>query len=202
MQVKFFSPLKLGLLRTAGDRVGANRKSSGFTLLEMLVVVFIIGIILSMATLSTGPQQYRLLKEEAQRIATLMSLARQESILEAQELAFALNDKTYQFQVFDGQTWLPLTDDDVFRERTLQNNMVLEVNLYGETITFTSDSSEVDDENEKREEEDENTIRILFLSSGEVTPFELFLSYEDQDGGLLLKGDMMGNFTVVEDNES
>jgi len=172
----------------------------------MLVVVFIIGIILSMATLSTGPQQYRLLKEEAQRIATLMSLARQESILEAQELAFALNNNTYQFQVFDGKTWLPLADDDILRERKLQNNMVLEVNLHGETLTFTSDSSddnfETDDEDVKSTEEDENTVRIFFLSTGEVTPFELFLKYEDQDESLLVKGDMMGNITVVDENES
>ncbi|VAW87463.1 hypothetical protein MNBD_GAMMA16-1823 [hydrothermal vent metagenome] len=183
-------------------KAGVNKKSFGFTLLEMLIVVFIIGIILSMATLSTGPQQYRLLKEEAQRITTLMSLARQESILEAQELAFALNDKTYQFQVFDGKTWLSLADDEVLRERQLPSNMVLEVNLYGETITFTSDNSETDDgDTESEEEEDENRIRILFLSSGEVTPFELFLRYDDQDQGLLVKGDMMGNFTIIEEDE-
>ncbi len=176
------------------------KKWRGFTLLEMLVVVFIIGIILSMATLSTGPQQYRLLKEEAQRIATLMSLARQESILEAQELAFVLNDNTYQFQVFDGQTWLPLTDDDILRTRTLQDNMVLEVNLFGETITFTRTGSATEDEKNDEKEEDENSIRIFFLSSGEITPFELFLRYDDQDEGLFVKGDMMGNFTIVEES--
>lgn len=199
------SQLNLGLARFANDRsrtAEVDKKAFGFTLLEMLVVVFIIGIILSMATLSTGPQQYRLLKEEAQRITALMSLARQESILEAQELAFALDDKTYQFQVFDGKTWLPLADDDVFRERKLQNNMVLEINLYGETMTFTSDNSDIDDEDTESTEEDENRVRILFLSTGEVTPFELFLRYDDQDEGLLVKGDIMGNFTVVEENES
>ncbi len=194
--------LNLDLSRSAG----MNKKSFGFTLLEMLIVVFIIGIILSMATLSTVPQQYRLLKEEAQRIASLMSLARQESILEAQELAFALNDKTYQFQVFDGKIWLPLTDDDILRERKLQNNMVLEVNLYGETLTFTSDGSDDDsdtgDEDAESTEEDEDIVRVIFLSTGEVTPFELFLKYEDQDESLLVKGDIMGNITVVDENES
>ena len=48
----------------------------------------------------------------------------------------------------------------------------------------------VDDEEEK---ESEPAARVFFLSSGEMTPFELFLHYETEEDGFTIKGNELGD---------
>ncbi len=170
------------------------------------MVVFMIGIILTYATLSLGPRESRVLKEEVQRIGSLMELARQEAVLEAQELAFALSDEGYGFHVFDGEQWLPLEEDNVLRPRMFPERIEVDVNVFGEKIAVTAPKgdSEKDDEGGEGNGggEEENVVRIFLLSSGEMTPFELFLHFEDRDDGYLLEGNGAGELVLKQVRET
>jgi general secretion pathway protein H len=70
----------------------------GFTLLELLVVLFIVGIIVSIVAVSVGRiRDKTVFTEEARRIYLTTKHAREAAILERREVAFRLNEesKTY-----------------------------------------------------------------------------------------------------------
>ncbi|MET0104379.1 MAG: prepilin-type N-terminal cleavage/methylation domain-containing protein [Sedimenticola sp.] len=86
---------------------------TGFTLLELLVVVLIIGLISGLATLSVGSVgNDRRLKTEAQRIVNRFSLAMQESILQGRPVGVTLRPTGYgswSLCVMAGQYRMPIS---------------------------------------------------------------------------------------------
>ncbi len=89
----------------------------GFTLLELLVVLVIVGITLGAVVLNATPNQRQLLYNEAQRIALLMQLARDEAIVRNQAIAFESDNTRYRFLIRQGNEWQPLRGDELLRER-------------------------------------------------------------------------------------
>ena len=76
---------------TAGNK-------SGFTLLELLVVLFIIGITVSVVAVSVGRLHDKtVFTEEARRIYLTMKHAREAAILDRREVAFRLNEETQTY---------------------------------------------------------------------------------------------------------
>ena len=90
----------------------------GFTLLELLVVLVIVGITLGAIALNVNPGQRQLLANEAQRIALLMQLARDEAIVRNQAIAFESDNSSYRFLIRQGNEWRPLLGDELLRERS------------------------------------------------------------------------------------
>jgi general secretion pathway protein H len=65
-----------------------RQSSKGFTLLEIMVVIVIVGIVLSFMTLSTGSdRRAEQLEREAQRIVTLLQLASEQAVMRSEQLA-------------------------------------------------------------------------------------------------------------------
>jgi general secretion pathway protein H len=91
--------------------------SLGFTLLELLVVLVIVGITLGAVVLNASPSPRQMLYNEAHRIALLMQLARDEAIVRNQAIAFESDSTHYRFLVRQGNEWLPLIGDELLRER-------------------------------------------------------------------------------------
>ena len=95
-----------------------QQEQHGFTLLELLVVLVIVGITLGAVVLNLNPGQRQLLYNEAQRTAQLMQLARDEAIVRNQAIAFESDGIRYHFLIREGNAWRPLTGDELLRERT------------------------------------------------------------------------------------
>lgn len=173
-------------------------RGRGFTLLEILVVVFIIGILLTAVTVMFGSSEMTRVREEADRLATLITLAREQAILDGQEIAVAFDDTGYAFQVYDGQGWLALEGDDILRRRTFPDIVDIEVNLVGEPVKLVSTASEEEEDADKDDKKDKEKepIRVFLLSSGEVTPFEIFVGHEEVEGGFMLTGDAVGKIDI------
>lgn len=167
--------------------VPSRARSSGFTLLELLVVLVLIGIIISFAVLSVGDggRQERL-QQEAERLATLISLAGEEAVLQSVELGVVLQPQGYLFVVFGEDGWLPLAGDDLFREHRLPDGVELTLFMDGLRVALAS--------RDKGEEQEKGLMpQLLFYSSGERTPFELSLGY--REGAALayrLQGPLLG----------
>ena len=97
-------------------------RTRGFTLVELLVVMVIIGLTLGMATLNAIPSPRQDLDKEAQRLALLLQLARDEAIVRNRLVAFEANGDRYRFMVRGDAGWEPVTRDDLLREREFKNS--------------------------------------------------------------------------------
>ena len=140
--------------------------SNGFTLFEIIVVVFIIGIIVSFASLSVGQHGDRYVEDEAKRLHHLIRLATEEAVLRSQELSLILSSSGYNFATLQGPKWEPIVDDPFFRERE-----------FSEIVTVKL----VVDELEVNLSDSEKPAQIYLLSSGELTPpFTLTLKGESE----------------------
>ncbi len=142
----------------------ATAPARGFTLIEVMVVVVIVGIMLTFASLSlnvgTSPAE-----TEAKRLAALARLAAEEAILTNTELALRLGRDGYRFQTLGENGWQDLEDDPTFRPRRFTVPLVLDGEIEGESLAFAG----------------EQDPAVFFLSSGEVSAFRLGLAEDRPD---------------------
>lgn len=162
-------------LATSAVTAPARRTARGFTLIELLVVLFIIGVTLTFATLSvTDRAAGDRLQREARRLHSLLDLASEQAVIYGVELGLDLTPHGYRFLRLDSDGWRPITDSDSpLRPRKLDDNMTLRlVQTKGEDYKLGGDQN---DEDEDDEHKDGPRPEAMFLSSGEITPFELEL---------------------------
>ena len=91
-------------------------RARGFTLLELLVAIVIAGVLIGVATLSIGAFD-RGLRFEADRLAQLLSLAREEALVRGAPIRLEADDERYRFAIFRDRRWQPIIDDRDLRER-------------------------------------------------------------------------------------
>ena len=92
----------------------------GFTLLELLVVLVIVGLTLGMVSFNAMPSEQQVLQNEAQRIALLLQLARDEAIVRNRPIAFEAGSESYRFLIRDNNAWQVLQQDEQLRERSFK----------------------------------------------------------------------------------
>ena len=100
------------------------RAMRGFTLVELMVVLAIIGISLGLVSFNAMPSPRQNLQGEASRIALLLQLARDEAIVRNRLVAFEADGETYRFLVRNEASWDPVTKDDLLRERVFKGGPV------------------------------------------------------------------------------
>lgn len=104
---------------------------SGFTLLEILVVLVIIGIVLSLAVVRLEPSPQQALQQESERLALVLEAARDEAIARGEPIAWSHQGARYQFWRRQDD-WLPLPDVDTLKARELPSGVAfgeIQVNL-------------------------------------------------------------------------
>ncbi|MDN3576299.1 GspH/FimT family pseudopilin [Chitinimonas viridis] len=96
------------------------RRVTGFTLIEILVVMVIVGIIVTLAAVNFSRSDTDALQHEAERLALLLESARDEAIAAGAPLAFGRAEQGYGFwkQDADG-AWQLLEDNQILRVRQL-----------------------------------------------------------------------------------
>ena len=106
------------------------RNARGFTLLEIMAVIVIIGIVLTFMTLSTGgDNRAEQMQREAQRLLELLELASDEAVMRSEQLALRVGENDYEFMILEGNQWLPLSDDRPLRPRQLPKGIELRLEL-------------------------------------------------------------------------
>ena len=130
----------------------------GFTLIEMLVVLVIMGIFVGLVSTITRPDDRALLRVEVERLAQLLDLATMQSRLTGKSIAWTADGPGYRFWRFsDDRNWTEILDDDALRARTLPPGMLIaglrvdnlrppehmrqEFNAFGPTLSFVIDMS-------------------------------------------------------------
>ena len=159
----------------------------GFTLLEILAVIFIIGIIASFAGLSVGQKSSRVAQDEAERLYGLVRVAGEEAVLQGRELAVEFTRQSYYFlELNRDNQWNPVEGDALFRKREFPPDVNIELLVEGVAASF---------------EDEKNLPRIFILSSGELTDFELSLGLEDEKA-YTLRGTIDGKLDLSRAGES
>jgi len=181
-------------------------RQTGFSLVEIMVVVVIVGIVISVASLSMGILgKDRELKIEADRFMALAEVAQDEATMQSREFGIELMTTGYRFVEYDalaGQ-WADIPGDDTLRLRALPEDVEFELNLEDKRIVLDNDPAEFDDPKMQttRSTNQKYSPHLMIFSSGDATPFELRILRSNGDLNVLLRGDALGTVVIVNPDE-
>jgi general secretion pathway protein H len=172
--------------------------SRGFTLIEVLVVMVLIGIIISMASLSLNPRdESELLKQDIKTLQALLHLAREEAIIKQRLLGLVFDKKGYQFVYWQhtDKTWLALASTQntkaVWRRRDWQQTWRWDLSVEGET--WSSSTIFI--------EENTQGAHVLLHPDGSISAFDLMAYTSNIDNNAVqyqLKGLGQGQFSLAQ----
>ena len=200
-------------------RAVARPRAAGFTLLEVLVVVTIIGILISMAVVSInvlgGDHE---MDQEAERLVAVLGEARDDAMLHGRDLGLRVDARGYDWLKYDSRTdrWVPIDDDIVLRARTLPEGVQLALLVESRSVTLeprgagtapaspaaasgtggtagkatlSSDAAAQDDRVALRPQ-------VVVQASGDLVPFELRLTRDGTEEVRRVVGTESGQVSV------
>jgi general secretion pathway protein H len=159
--------------------LGRQPRHGGFTLLELLVVLVVIGVMVSMAVLSFGVLgRDRQAEEESRRFWTVLKQAREESELQVEDLGIFVSTGAYEYLRFDSRKneWQPVDGDELLAPRELPQGLRFRLRLESREVVLKPSLPQRGDKDENRK----NPPHVMVLSSGDVSPFELEIERENQ----------------------
>jgi general secretion pathway protein H len=172
----------------------------GFTLLEILVVVVIIGILtaLMLPNLSSGGR-WRDLQRETATLTARIRVAQDDAMLYGREYGIVFNEDGYRFVNWD-------VSKSAFRDPDSAGNWTLRKFDDGMSVSASADGNdpilvlpEAEDaaaaapSESPKETEPVYEPSVYVLSSGEVTPFTAVFSAEGEEQTVELRIDALGN---------
>ena len=168
---------------------------TGFSLLELLVVVVIIAILAGAAVLSLGTLgSDREVQREAERLRSLIDLLTEEAILESHDYGILFSESAYRFYVYDYQTlaWQPRAGDRLLAEHALTPPLQIALELDDREVRLSRDFQAMD-VNEQPEPQ------VVLFATGEVTPFQAAFYREIAGGRFLLDVEFDGSNELTQD---
>jgi general secretion pathway protein H len=136
----------------------------GFTLVELLVVLFIIGLVTAVAMLSmSAAGGNRDVTEERDRLVGLVDYLREKAELENREYGLRIYQGGYEFMIYDDRenTWVRLPEERMMRGRRLPPSLETTLAIDGRQVVIPKQDAK------------DPSPQILLLSSGDLNEFEL-----------------------------
>lgn len=172
-------------------------KQKGFTLMEVILVMALIGLIMSTVsyTVFSGSIE-KDIEKQVQRLQVVFDMASDYAVINQYELGLRIDEKeqTYEFvKLNEDDKWLPIDDtkyfelnempEGVFLELSLEglpwqeDDSLFDANVFDEELSVSNDGVDIGNEEDKIPP----PPQVFILSSGEITPFELKIRFEPQE---------------------
>ena len=172
----------------------ARRRAAGFSLIELLVVIVILAIMASMVLISMGTLRSEDATEtEARRLVALLELVAEEALIQGRDYGVEFFADGYRFLSWDPDTrlWSVVDDEALLRRRELPPELRVVLAIDGREVV-------VDAEDLRRNRpQDELVPQVAVFSSGELTPFELFLVTDFVADAWVLRGQVRGDLELI-----
>ena len=180
--------------------------NSGFSLIEILVVIVIIGIVSSIALMSLGVLgDDRELRTEARRMQTLLEIAQDEAVLQGREFGLEIMLDSFRFVEFDpySNQWRAIVGDDTMRLRQLPEDVEFDLLLDDRHVELEVDPAEFDTDEDQTDRGPRETYspHLFIFSSGDMSPFELHITRLYDREEIILRRDLVGEYEIVANDE-
>lgn len=157
--------------------VTGMRNNRGFTLIEIMVVIVIIGITVGFALIAFGDfGEGKRIQFAAEQLVNSMRLAQQQAILETSTLGLRIDSKSYQILQLQGSQWSPMSNKGIFKITYFPHNTLITLN--------TPSRSPI------------GTPSIIITASGDMTPFTLGFGSTKEGQQVVLTGRRNGDLTI------
>jgi len=177
-------------------------RQQGFTLLELMVVLVLLGIISGVAILGVSANDpARMVAYEANRLRQCLKLAGEEAAWKGRPLGLMVNPDGYGFMEFD-KGWQVAVDPPCkarFWPKGVSTQLLVE-GLPPPSLSKGAKSgqktvdSKTSDEDEGGDKNNQLQPQIYLFASGEMTPFSLELIVAKSV--YRLSGNMLGEFEI------
>jgi general secretion pathway protein H len=145
--------------------IAKTRASRGFTLIEILVVVAIVGVLALVVTLSVTGSAERQVRREAERFEALVGQACEQAELSGREIGIIVGDGGFGFRLMAGNDWVDFPADSALRARPWVGGLSVALTREGRPVDLGGAAGAMP--------------QLVCFSSGERTPFALTLALGD-----------------------
>jgi general secretion pathway protein H len=148
----------------------------GFTLIEIMVVLVIVGILLALVQVNFAQDEGRVLSDEANRLGALLQHARDEAMISGRSIGWSAEEASYQFWQVDKEgKWAPQADDEILRQRAFTYP------IEWSALTVNGSPIKLSD-------------RVIFTPGGLNAAFEIRLRLKGRE--VAIRGDPVGRVSV------
>ena len=178
----------------------------GFTLIEILVVLVLVGIIYSLIVLSLNVLgDDRELQREARRMTSLLEMAGDEAELQGRDFGIEFLLQGYRFVEYDPlfERWGEVIGDDVLRARQLPEGFELDLFIEDRRIQLAEQAANTESDKEEKSGPllDKYAPHGLILSSGDVSPLRVDVIRRFDDAVVHVRIEPDGNIKLGEDDD-
>ena len=154
--------------------IASPRATRGFTLMEILVVLVILGVLTAVVSLAiAGAGGERALTREAERAQALITYACERAELSGLDIGLSFARGGYRFSRLDHDVWAPYRGDEL-RPRSWPANLSAVLTRDGQGVALAAQFPD--------------KPQLLCYASGELTPFRIELALPDLDRRYRLDG--------------
>ena len=148
--------------KPAGFSPSAKRSPRGFTLVEILVVVVILGVVIGAVTLAIGAVGgERQLARHAEQVRALIAYACEQAELSGRDVGISLDTEGFRFSIANRSDWI-VSDASELRARKWLGGTLPTLSRDAQVVAITDKTPE--------------KPQLVCFSSGELTPFRLELT--------------------------
>jgi general secretion pathway protein H len=184
-----------GTLKNRRQRAKRALVSAGFTLIEIMVVVLIIGLMVGSAVLAIGNKDDdRPLEEERDRLTAMTQYVRERGELQSREYGLRLQPSGYQYVVYEPRAaaWTVDELDESLRARALPTGLSFSLVLEGRDVILEKPK----EQSGLKDEVVDLTPQVMLFSNGDTSEFKLTLKRSEPERSVEFKSSPNGTIKV------